>query len=194
MADRPSARPLEALFAPAAEAAPAAAEESVEALLRRHAGDVHRLVWRLLGPGAAEADVEDLCQQVFVAVYEGFSRFRGDSKPSTWVYGVASRLVYRELRRRTRHRRMVRTLEAEVAALLDRPSPTPTQETRLQLAEVWRHLMRIKPKKRIVFVLHEIEGLTGKEIAEALDIREGTVHTRLFHARRELARALEASR
>lgn len=191
-AAEPRARGLVAL-SPAPEAAEAR-PATVEALLRRHAEDVHRLVWRLLGPGAAEADVEDLCQQVFMALHVGFAKFRGDSKASTWVYGVASRVVYRELRRRSYHRRMVRALEAEVAALLDQPSPAPNQETRLELAEVWRRLMRVHPKKRVVFILHDLEGLTGREIAEALEIKEPTVHTRLFHARRELARALEASR
>jgi RNA polymerase sigma-70 factor (ECF subfamily) len=194
MAEPPAVRPLEALFVPTPEVEVEARPSSVEGLLRRHAQDLHRLVWRLMGPGAAEADVEDLCQQISLALYVGFPKFRGDSKPSTWMYGVASRLVYRELRRRTRHRQMVRALEAEVVALMERPSAAPEQETRLQLAEVWRRLMRVHPKKRVVFILHELEGLTGREIAEVLKIKEPTVHTRLFHARRELARALEASR
>ena len=59
--------------------------------------------------------------------------------------------------------------------------------------EVWRCLMKIHPKKRIVFVLHELEGLSGREISEVLGIKEPTVHSRLFYARRELMRALEAN-
>ena len=56
----------------------------------------------------------------------------------------------------------------------------------LVLRRVWRCLMQIKPKKRIVFVLHEIEGMSGPEIAEMLSASEATVRSRLHHARREL--------
>lgn len=177
-----------------AESDPREEAPSFEDVLREHGGDVHRLVWRLLGPGADEADVNDLCQQIFMALHVAFPKFRGDSKRSTWVYGVASRLVYRELRRRTRHRRMVKTLEAKASGLAERPPELAPQEARLELAEVWRCLMTIHPKKRMVFVLHEIEGMTGAEIAQVLGIKEPTVHTRLFYARRELMRALEATR
>ena len=158
---------------------------TMEEVFRLHADDVYRLVARLLGPGADRADIEDLGQQVFMALHVALPKFRGDSKLSTWVYAVTSRVVYRELRNRTRHRRMVDRLEPP-------PPSEPVQEIRLELAQVWRCLMRIDPKKRMVFVLHDIEGLSGPEIAEVLSIKPATVHTRLFYARRELMRALEA--
>lgn len=166
---------------------------TLEELFRRHAGDVHRLVWRLLGPGATDADVEDLSQQIFMAVHRALPRFRGESKASTWLYGIATRTVYRELRNRTRHRRMVATLESvqthrEEVSRLDRAA-----EHRVELAKVWRCLLQLSPKKRVVFLLHELEGLSGREIAERLEINQSTVHTRLFHARRELQEQLEAT-
>lgn len=166
---------------------------TLEELFRRHAGDVHRLVWRLLGPGATDADVEDLSQQIFMAVHRALPRFRGDSKASTWLYGIATRTVYRELRNRSRHRRMVATLESvqshrEAVSRLDREA-----EHRVELAKVWRCLLKLSPKKRVVFLLHELEGLSGREIAERLEINQSTVHTRLFHARRELQEQLEAA-
>lgn len=164
---------------------------TVEELFRNHSDDVHRIVARLLGPGAAPADVEDLVQQVFVAVHRALPRFRGDSKPTTWLYGIASRTVLGHLRGRRRHRRMVETLEA-MQAVAPAATAHPENEAaqRQALHRVWRALMSIKPKKRVVFILFEIEGLTGKEIADALDIKEATVHTRLYHARRELDAAL----
>jgi RNA polymerase sigma-70 factor (ECF subfamily) len=165
---------------------------TLEELFRRHAEDVHRLVWRMLGPGASRADVEDLAQQIFLAVHKALPRFRGESKPSTWLYGIATRTVYRELRSRTRHRRMVGALEAAIATAA--PPVEHPLDQRLELIRVWRCLLQIKPKKRVVFVLHEIEGLSGKEIARALQLPEGTVHTRLYHARRELMALLEGGR
>lgn len=166
---------------------------SLEELFHRHAGDVHRLVWRLLGPGASDADVEDLSQQIFMAVHKALPRFRGDSKASTWLYGIATRTVYRELRNRTRHRRMVATLESTAALRIEAALQARELEHRAELAKVWRCLLALHPKKRIVFLLHELEGLSGREIAARLEIKESTVHTRLYYARRELQQALEAT-
>lgn len=168
---------------------------TVDALFRAHVEDVHRIVARLLGPGASRADVEDLTQQVFLAAHRALPEFRGDSKPSTWLYGIATRIVLTYLRSRRRHRRLVERLESELAA--PRPVHEDSAEDQLdrraRLRSVWACLMRINPKKRIVFMLHEVEGLPGKEIAEALDIKEATVWTRLHHARRELADAMRAA-
>lgn len=166
---------------------------TLEELFHRHAGDVHRLVWRLLGPGASAADVEDLSQQIFMAVHKALPRFRGDSKASTWLYGIATRTVYRELRNRTRHRRMVATLETNATLRIEAALQARELEHRAELAKVWRCLLALHPKKRIVFLLHELEGLSGREIADRLEINESTVHTRLYYARRELQQALEAT-
>jgi RNA polymerase sigma-70 factor, ECF subfamily len=167
---------------------------TLEVLFRRHAGDVHRLVSRLLGPGASRADADDLAQQVFLAAHRALPKFRGDSKPSTWLYGIATRTVYKELRSRGRHRRMVATIEAIGRALPQHASGDAELETRLDLVRAWRCLLELDAKKRIVFVLHEMEGMSGHEIARVLDIPEGTVHTRLYHARRELLALLERSK
>jgi RNA polymerase sigma-70 factor, ECF subfamily len=84
---------------------------------------------------------------------------------------------------------------------LDPPSSPDLEalvEQRERLLLVWRCLMRIKPKKRIVYVMYELEGFSGKQIAELLELPEATVRVRLLHARRELVkhlnRALEGKR
>lgn len=163
----------------------AGAEVSLEALFRAHSDDVRRLVGRLLGPGASRADVEDLVQQVFLHAQRALPRFRGDAKPYTWLYGIATRTVYEELRKRGRHRRMLSAVEA-MAGVSELGVVSGDGEARAELARVWRALMKLDAKKRVVFLLHEVEGMSGREIAEALSIKEGTVHTRLHHARREL--------
>lgn len=168
---------------------------SLAALFERHAHDVSRLVSRLLGPGASRADMEDLTQQVFLAAHRALPAFRGDAKPSTWLYGIATRVVYREIRGWMRRRRMIATLEAVLAvgpsvqAAHDR-----TVEQRIELAKIWRHLLDIDAKKRMVLILHDLEGMSGREIAAVLEIKEPTVHTRLYHARRELMARLEGRR
>lgn len=168
------------------------AAPALETLFRAHAVDVARLVQRLLGPGAGRADVEDLTQQIFLAAHRALPKFRGDSKPSTWLWGIATRTVFREIRSRSRHRKMVAALEGMLATAPQQSSPHDQKlEQRQELARVWRCLMEINPKKRMVFVLHELESMSGREIAEYLEIKEATVHTRLYHARRELMEKLE---
>ena len=164
-----------------------AGELTLEGLFRAHAEDVHRIVRRLLGPAATEADVDDLVQQVFLAVHRALPKFRKESKTSTWIYGIASRTVLHHLRGRRRYQVMVSRLEEEPWPV---ERPEPKLESRDELRRVWRCLMRIHPKKRVVFVLHEIEGLSGPEIAEMLEVNEATVRSRLHHARRELMAAL----
>src|SRR5688572_9335750 len=71
------------------EPAIATAPTTVEGLFRSHFADVYRVVGRMLGPSAPRSDIEDLTQQVFLAAHRGWDRFRGESKPSTWLYGIA---------------------------------------------------------------------------------------------------------
>lgn len=168
------------------------ARPTLEQLFQRHAHDVGRLVTRLLGPGASRADAEDLTQQIFLAAHRALPRFRGESKASTWLYGIATRLVYREIRGWTRRRRMIATLEQMMTMSPSATAPHDRAvEQRQELARVWRHLLDIDAKKRLVLILHDLEGLTGPEIAQIMDIKEPTVHTRLYHARRELMARLE---
>lgn len=157
-----------------------------EELFRQHFDDVYRSLARLVGPAAQTADIEDLAQQVFLVAYRSLDQFRGDSKPMTWLYGISCRTVLTFLRGRRRQAKLLRALEA----LPEATESGLTAEKRLELRNVWRHLLQIKPKKRMVFVLFELEGRSGPEIAEALCIPLKTVWTRLFHARRELQKRL----
>ena len=164
---------------------------TLESLFRAHVGDVYRMVARLLGPQAPVADTEDLVQEVFVAANRGFASFRGDAKPTTWLYGIASRVVLMHLRSSWRRRRLwdafgthvvdaVRTTERDVGA-------------RDTLRQVWSCLNRLSPQKRVIYLLCDVEGLSGAEAAAALDIPINTVWTRLHHARMDLWRELEAA-
>lgn len=156
---------------------------TVEAIFHRHADDVHRIVRRLLGPASDAADADDLTQQVFIAVHRGLPRFRRDSKVSTWVYGITARTVLHHLRTERRYKQLMSSLEIEAEHSGDAEEALANKEA---LRRVWECLLEIKPKKRVVYVLYQIEGMTGAEIAEALDVSEATVRSRLHHAKKEL--------
>lgn len=165
---------------------------SIERLFRDHGRDVARVLRRFVGRRASEADVEDLVQQTFLLAHRDWAAFRGDAAPMTWLYRVASRVAIDHCRRRGRLERLREAVTAvvELARGASADDPEAIVLGRLELAHVQRALDGLSAKKRVVFVLHELEGLSGAEIAAALEIEEGTVWTRLYHARRELLRAL----
>src|SRR5262245_23319146 len=84
---------------------------TIDALFKEHVADVHRIVASLLGPGASRADIEDLTQQVFLSAHRALPNFRGESKPTTWLYAIASRVVLTHLRGFRRQRKMRDALE-----------------------------------------------------------------------------------
>jgi len=156
-------------------------------LYERHRTDVARLVYRMLG---ARGDLEDVIQEVFVQVYKSLKDFRGQSKFSTWLHRVTVNVVLM-------HRRSARSRPV----FADEPPPEPAlrsgdiapdedADRRERMRAFGRLLDRLADKKRIVFVLHELEGIAPTEIARIVGAPVLTVRTRLFYARRELEEML----
>jgi len=150
-------------------------------LYERHAPTVHRFICAL---GVPEHEREDACQEVFMAIYRSLGRFRGDARLSTWIYRIAARGANRMVQRR-RLNALLSTL------LLREPAPAPGPDPSEKTARV--HLLddllkRLHPKKRMVLVLFEIEGLPIDEIAKIVGCPENTVWSRLHHARAELTK------
>jgi RNA polymerase sigma-70 factor (ECF subfamily) len=148
----------------------------------RHRADVARLAYRMLGP---RADLEDVIQEVFVQVYKSLRDFRGQSRFSTWLHRVTVNVVL--MHRRSARSRPVLTEEAPGDAMRsDDAAPDEDAERRERVRAFGRLLQRLPEKKRIVFVLHELEGLPPHEIARIVGAPVLTVRTRLFYARRDL--------
>jgi RNA polymerase sigma-70 factor (ECF subfamily) len=159
--------------------------EALAELLHRHRALIASIVRRVTGEGA---HLEDVMQDVMVAVIEGVDGFRGEAKLSTWVASVASRTALnwvnrhpesREVPLRERHG----NVEADAAGTYQR------RESRERLQEA---LDRLPPDHRATVCLRHLEGLSVAEVAEALGIPVGTVKSRLHHARRQLRRAAVA--
>jgi RNA polymerase sigma factor (sigma-70 family) len=157
-------------------------------LFRQHRSTVARIAFRMLGPGA---DLEDVVQEVFFQVFRSLPDFRGQSKFSTWLHRVAVNVVLM-VRRRARSRPVLmaeETAKQEPSAELQ-----PDQELMLarRLTTFRKLLDRLSEKKRTVFLLHEIEGMSPAEIAELVDCPVLTVRTRLFYARRDLVEMMRS--
>jgi RNA polymerase sigma-70 factor (ECF subfamily) len=153
----------------------------------RHRSDVARLVYRML---SAPSDLEDVVQEVFVQVFRSLKDFRGQSKFSTWLHRVTVNVVL--MHRRSARSRPVLTEEAPSDVIADERQPLPDEEAERceRMRAFQRLLARLAEKKRVVFVLHELEGLPPAEIADIVGAPVLTVRTRLFYARRELEQML----
>jgi RNA polymerase sigma-70 factor (ECF subfamily) len=152
-------------------------------LYGRHRTDVARLVYRMLGN---RSDFEDVIQEVFVQVYKSLKDFRGQAKFSTWLHRVTVNVVL--MHRRSARSRPVFADEPPGDGLLrsDDVRPDEDAERRERVRAFGRLLDRLADKKRVVFVLHELEGIAPGEIARIVGAPVLTVRTRLFYARREL--------
>ena len=153
------------------------------ALYHRHRTDVARLVYRMLG---ARSDLDDVVQEVFFQVFRSLKDFRGQSKFSTWLHRVTVNVVL--MHRRAAKSRPTYTEEAPADISEDHKSVLPDEAAACheRMRAFSRLLDRLADKKRIVFVLHELEGLLPAEIAKVVGAPVLTVRTRLFYARREI--------
>ena len=157
--------------------------DAFRVLFLRHRSDVSRLVYRMLN---APADLDDVVQEVFVQVFRSLKDFRGQSKFSTWLHRVTVNVVL--MHRRSARSRPVLTEEmpSELVADDGQTLPDEDAERHERMRAFQRLLAKLADKKRIVFVLHELEGMSPAEISEVVGAPVLTVRTRLFYARREL--------
>jgi RNA polymerase sigma-70 factor (ECF subfamily) len=151
-------------------------------LYETHRIAVARLVFRMLG---ARGDVEDVIQEVFVQVHRSLKDFRGQSKFSTWLHRVTVNVVLMH-RRAARSRPMYADEPVGDIPHGNQQAPDDDAERRERMRAFGRLLDRLADKKRVVFVLHELEGISPEEIGKIVGAPVLTVRTRLFYARREL--------
>lgn len=147
-------------------------------------------VWRNLQRcGVSERDLPDMLQEVFLVVHRRRKSLRSKSSLQSWIFGICLR-VAKNCRKKA-HRRRERLIgdSTEVARVADRRRQTSsTDETRLQ---VHRILDSLKPERRSILIMFEVEGLSCSEIAEIIGVKTGTVHSRLHRARRDFVSASE---
>lgn len=154
-----------------------------KAIYARHRQDVARLVYRML---SGSADVDDVVQEVFFQVHRSLKDFRGQSKFSTWLHRVTVNVVL--MHRRAARSRPTYSEEAPPDATPDDGVLAPDEDAdrHSRMRAFARLLEKLPEKKRIVFVLHDLEGVSPQEISKIVDAPVLTVRTRLFYARREL--------
>jgi RNA polymerase sigma-70 factor (ECF subfamily) len=140
-------------------------------------------VWRnVLNRGVPASAVDDVVQEVFVVVHRKLAGFEGRSSVRTWLAGIVRRVVADHVRKRGNAPVGDAEIPVESVSLLRGPAEELDAKAAARLLD--ELLARMPEAQREVFILHELEQMTGREIAEAVGANENTVHTRLRAARR----------
>jgi len=167
-------------------------------LVDAYSPSIYRLALKILGDAQ---DAEDVLQEAFLKAYRALPGFEGRSSVSTWLYRIAANEAFMLLRRRKPDAASVSVDEPQPAADGEQE---PIQivdwcclpEDELLSAEARRHLdaavNRLTPALRAGFLLRDVEGLSVRETAEALNVSEAAVKTRLLRARLNLREQLSA--
>lgn len=153
----------------------------VAQLYADHAPFIGRVVRRLTGEGS---HVDDLLQETFLVAFKKRNDFQGRAAARTWLYAIAAHLCQRH-NRGARRFSFFRSRYAKepIASPVSRPDQELEREQ--TVAMVYGVLERLPFKQREAFVLYELEGFEGEEIAEMVGVPVGTVWTRLHHARKK---------
>lgn len=155
-------------------------------LYEKHAGAVRRLLLGILGTGD---HIDDLVQDVFVHVFQSIHAFRGDSRFSTWLHRVASNTALSHLRKKMRT-----PIFSDESTFPSHPAmQLETTQTNSELRELYHILDTLSPKRRIAFILYEIEQYTIAEIADMTGTNTAAVKSRLFFGRREIEKKAKNS-
>ncbi len=159
---------------------------SWEEVVRDHSARVYRLAYRLTGN---PHDAEDLTQDVFVRVFRSLHRF----KPGTfegWLHRITTNLFLDTARRKQKIRFDGLADNSAERLVSDRPAPAEQLADAGLDHDVAAALAALPPEFRAAVVLCDIEGLSYEEISSILDIKIGTVRSRIHRGRAQLRTAL----
>lgn len=158
-----------------------------EELFRTIRSDVYRIAVRTVGP---DSELDDIVQAAFLEIFRSVHKFKGESKFSTWMYRVVANVSLQYLRKRKTTPSPVDIGELANDLVSPDANPEVHSQQRERIEVVREILNEMVPKKRMVFLLHEVEGLNPDEIAERLGSSRFTVKSRLFYARKEFYRKI----
>ena len=159
-------------------------------LVERNSNNIYRLGLKMTGN---PQDAEDVLQETFIKAYNHLDKFEGRSKISTWLYRIAVNEALMLLRKRKDdHTSIDQGVQTDDGAVLPKQIVDwcCLPEKELMRDEVKDHIEeaveKLSDANRAAFLLRDVEGLSTREAAEALDISESAIKVRLMRARMQL--------
>ncbi len=158
-------------------------------LFDRHHRGVFAFLSRLAGTDAR--DLDDLVQATFLEALRSAKRYRGDAPVHRWLFGIEANVVRHHVRSEIRRKSFTTRLAVQPHRLPTEPGVVAEREQLVQ--RVRKAVDDLPHKQKVVYVMCELEGVSGVDAAKVLDMREGTVWRLLHQARIALRAALERS-
>ena len=174
----------------------AGSEAAFNAIIGRYHERLFRVAFGFLKD---RGESEDAVQEAFTRVYLKLEKFQGKSKFYTWLYRIQVNLCLDALRRRRRDRRVLSEealvehagqVSGELWPNYDRSEPLAEVERKELGLWLGKALKDLPDIHQAVLILREVEGMSYDEIAKILDLKRGTVMSRLFHARKKMQEQL----
>lgn len=147
-------------------------QQAFHCLYKSHHRRVYALCWRML---ADKDSAEDVCQEVFVQLWQKIGDFRGESKFSTWLHSVTSNIVLGHLRKQKNWLQRVFSIEGQTLPDIAVDMP--------ELPELDKQIMKLPERARLVFILFAVEGYRHEEIAKMLNMAVGSSKAQYHRAR-----------
>ncbi len=150
-------------------------QQAFHCLYENYHRRIYALCWRML---ADKESAEDVCQEVFVQLWQKIENFRGESKFSTWLHSVATNIVLGHLRKHKNWLQRVFSIEDQT--IQDIPVEM-TDNSELSILD--KHIARLPERARCVFVLFAVEGYRHEEIANMLGMAVGSSKSQYHRAK-----------
>jgi RNA polymerase sigma-70 factor (ECF subfamily) len=160
--------------------------DAIKTLIVRWQPRFGRLAWRLTADREAARDV---VQDTWLAIVRGLRRLDDPARFRSWAYRIVSNRCADWTRRRAVRRSVANNLRNAAASACGDPSNDPDAAD--EVAGIRDALAKLPDEQRAILSLHYLDGMGIAEIARALDVPEGTVKSRLYHARNRLKQTLE---
>lgn len=165
-------------------------QEALAAIFNHYSARLYNVAQRILGDAS---DAEEVIQDVFLTAYRKAGMFQGHSEFSTWLYRLTVNAALGKIRRGKKHRSVeydeyLPKFQSDghhtVRPVVDWSDTLDEKYARTELQQLLaKALDQLKPLDKSVMVLGDIEGLSDKEIAAALNLTVSAVKTRLHRAR-----------
>lgn len=160
-------------------------------LFKKYRDRVFSIISHSLSP---YVDKDDIIQQVFIKIYRSLDYFKGLSSLDTWIYRITLKVCIDQQRKKYRKRQLKIIHNPEILEKqhdISRPNPYMEHEQKELSDQILNGLNKLSMEKRLVVTMFEMEGFSLEEISKTLGKPIGTIKSRLFHGRKELASYLK---
>ena len=170
---------------------------AVDQLVQEYQPQLFRLALSILDDGSqnGSADAQEITQDALLAGLRSLDSYRGEAKLSTWLYSITVNLCRNHIRARQRRERVRNLFERLTTPIEDAPAQPEDVFIQKQAdSSLFSIVQSLNEKHRLPVILRYYHDCSVAEIAQILDIPEGTVHSRLNTARKKMRNCLESEK